>query len=910
MATRKCKHGYKKKTRSCKKKPGPKKDSRKRKTKKDSKRKTKKKSKRKTKKKSKRKTKKKSKRKTKKKKSYKFRNCVRPVNQPCSGNIDILTQEEILQKPEPRGLFSPDIELLENRISETNRLRLNLNQQLMQIMMRGQRPEYQSGDAKQINDKEKKEIRSQIDYINQNLESYKTRLQRMRQTLPPEISDDELYQRAHNEGKLKHLVQFKPDNTCTTLINYMKYKGDKITKKEPILHPITKQPIWCLKGKSLLDFITEESARIILLLLRGGHITREESNNIDRIIEILSNYDFIYDYPIFDNKYAIILTHKYMKQYLDYQVNKLGITHDEYIENYTTDIIDLDTDRLYKFIQKIGEEQTNKSIRENPNNRENLIKKYEKGINRIKNMLNITNKLYKADPINNPPYAPCQFSDPETGIVFDKDFLKYCNDEDSLAGKRYELMNANLQNVDLTTRNFYRTNLEGANLSGSDLRGSNLTGASLKSTILDGTDLRNTNLKNIFSGFIRYNEPPKLDDEYKILDGYIFGPSTNIINYEAKYNSFSPATFGDMLDLDGMNLRRSNFTGCQFNSTNFNNCNITECDFGLLDAGIIQYEDGTIQRQFNPVVFGPSILTDADITGSSFHGAQMNMVLSMRGIKGKIANIDIIENSQHKGFKRACPSSLPEKWVCKYGYFIGPGANLEGQILEVNREYGDPMPYTHLDLSGMFLSTTNFKNSDLHDCDFSNSTLASCDFSGAEIGNCDFSECDLSDSKFINTSNTEQYYKIDDVNFENAFLDYCKILYTHFEDCEFGNATLRHIQSENLSSVNAQIIFENCQMAKTSYNNSYFKNVLFNFCIMSESNFELTTLEEIKFTDCNLENSNLSKTTLNKVTFENCDLTNNDFRNDCILIGVVFKNCNLEGVHLILQDETNYRIIN
>ena len=34
-------------------------------------------------------------------------------------------------------------------------------------------------------------------------------------------------------------------------------------------------------------------------------------------------------------------------------------------------------------------------------------------------------------------------------------------------------------------------------------------------------------------------------------------------------------------------------------------------------------------------------------------------------------------NGRHIGFKRACPGSLPKDWVCKYGYFIGPGANLE-----------------------------------------------------------------------------------------------------------------------------------------------------------------------------------------------------------------------------------------
>ena len=131
-----------------------------------------------------------------------------------------------------------------------------------------------------------------------------------------------------------------------------------------------------------------------------------------------------------------------------------------------------------------------------------------------------------------------------------------------------------------------------------------------------------------------------MDNQYKVLNGYIFGPSTNIINYEAKYNSYYPANFDDMLDLEMMNLRQSSFTGCQFTSTNFSNCNLTKCDFGMLDSGIVQLNDGTVQRQFTPVVFGTSILTDVDVTGSRFHGAEMNMILSMRGIKGKIANID------------------------------------------------------------------------------------------------------------------------------------------------------------------------------------------------------------------------------------------------------------------------------
>ena len=40
---------------------------------------------------------------------------------------------------------------------------------------------------------------------------------------------------------------------------------------------------------------------------------------------------------------------------------------------------------------------------------------------------------------------------------------------------------------------------------------------------MSNTDLRNTILEGIYSGFIRYNNnPPKLDNEYKILNGYIF----------------------------------------------------------------------------------------------------------------------------------------------------------------------------------------------------------------------------------------------------------------------------------------------------------------------------------------------------------------------------------------------------
>ena len=311
-------------------------------------------------------------------------------------------------------------------------------------MMRGQRPEYQNENMKEQNNREKIEIREQIDYINENLEIYKKRLQKMRETLPPEISDEELYRQAHNEGKLRNLVQFKPDNTCTSIINYFKYKEDKIKKQEPIINPITKQPIWCLKGKTLLDFITEESSKIIMLLLREGHINEEDiygiKFNIDKIISILSNKDFVRMNLTYNNKLPIIITQKIIKEYIDYNKRKLGISEEEYINKYMIDFIELDTEKLYKFIIETQN-----------------IHNYD--IEKVKNILEMTEKLYREDPINNPPYE-CQFSDPESGIVFNKDFLKYCKDENSLAGKRFELMNANLQNEDLRTRSFIKTNLE------------------------------------------------------------------------------------------------------------------------------------------------------------------------------------------------------------------------------------------------------------------------------------------------------------------------------------------------------------------------------------------------------------------------------------------------------------------
>ena len=870
---RSCKRGFRKGTRSCKRKPG-----KKRKSKSKRKRKSK---------------------KRKRKKSYKFRNCVRPIQNPCSGNIDILTQEEILQKPPPpRNIWTPDIQLLENRIVETNAIRLRLNGQLMQLMRRNQLPQFQSGIQKEINDKQKQEVRNQIIYINQHLETYKRRLQRLQQTLPPEISEEELYRNALQEGKLKNIVQFQPDNTCTTLTNYVEYGLDRIKKGEPILHPLTKQPIWCMDGISFREFILRESKDVTIDLLNDGYIHQQDSQRGEKIIEILSNSNFISENPKYRYKLDIILTQKYIRHYFNYYWRQSGLDKNEFIKEFTPNMVDLNAKILYDYVKKAGKEEFDTLIQQKTEEESELRDKFNKSMKAVKEILSRAHNLYHQDPVNQPPYAPCQFPDPETNIFFDKEFLKYCQEENSFSKEKKGLVNANLQDVDLSSRIFDNTNLQGANLSGSNLSYTDMSSANLQGATLDNTNFTGANLSEIYSGFIKFNTPPTFDKEYKIQGGYIFGPKVNIIKYNPMYNWKDPAIFQNPIDLQYMNLRASSFTGCRFYSANFTGSNLSHCNFGLLEGDSVQNWDGTIQRQFYSMSFGASVLTDVDVTGSSFYQALMSDVSNMKGIKGQIANVDLFDdNNKHVGFSRASPGSLPRDWVCKYGYFIGPGANLEGQVLEVRRDYGDPPPLTHTELSELYLQTTNFKNSDVHECDFSGSNLSNCDFSGAEIGNCDMSSCNLSESIFTNTMPALEYHNIINVNFEDSYLDGCVFLHILFDDCDFNSSKLRNINYQNVLSTNTNkplCIFERCQMSACVFVGSQLKNITFKECSLSQSNFSDTTLEN--------------------VIFENCDVSRSLFTN-CRMRNVIFERCNMDGVtnfpsNYISPDEFFYKIKN
>ena len=785
-----------------------------------------------------------------------------------------------MEVPERKGTWSVDIKLLEDRIITTNKLKQNLNTQLMRIMMKGQQAPYNSGIQKEINDREKKQIREQLQNIERDLNYHRQLLKRMESTLPAEISEEELYSKASKEGKLSHLVQFKPDNSCTTVKNLIQYKNEKIKNNEQILHPITKRPIWCRKGIAIIDYIEIQKTNILNFLKLNGLISDSDSQNIGVIIRVLNSEQVRSQFTNIDDMLVIMHVNSYVVEIIRHLKNSNS-------EDKSVVIVrDLTPEDIFKFIKERLQNIYFEKFKQDSNRAQYYKEQYKREKDEIKKIMSIFKKNFDNYHINKEPYAPCQFPDPESGIIFDKEYLKYCKEENSLENQKKGLINANLSFLDLRTRSFRGTNLTGANLKSSDLKGSDLRNSIIKNVNLDNTDLRNVNFEGIYSGGIIFNVEPKLNDNYLIKDGYIFGPEVNIINYDYPWKL--PAQLSDLLDLSNMNLSGSNFNGCKFMSTNFTDSNLSNCDFGLLEADPVQNPDGTISRRYYNTEFGPSILENVNISGTNFQGADMSMILTMRGIKGKIANINLVSNNNYIGYRRGYPSKLPDNWICKYGYFIGPGADLSNQVIKVEANFGDPVPHTNPDLSNMYLSTTNFKSCDLSGCDLSNCELSSCDFSGALLNNCNLNNCNLTDSVITNIDLNHEYHYIEHTNFSNTELNNLNILYIIFSNCDFSEALFTYIKYFNTSDKKSQIIFENCQMNDTNYSNSSFKNVVFNSCTMINNIFSNTTIENIKFF--------------------HCDLTDTKFYN-CSFHNVIFQKCELNNVLLPPSNSSNYNIL-
>lgn len=465
-----------------------------------------------------------------------------------------------------------------------------------------------------------------------------------------------------------------------------------------------------------------------------------------------------------------------------------------------------------------------------------------------------------------------------------------------------------------------------------DFNEKNLNGISFTDLNLTGTILTTDNLQNCTSGNVTFNTTePILKDGYKLVSGYIIGPFVNIVN----------------ADLSGEDLSSVNFESVKTNNNSANNLTIFPTDYtiyGIENNGIT-----------NGVVVGPKvILIQADISGIDLSSANFLEVRSgltigddntilPTGFKLEqgyilgpyvdlqqvtLSNLDItntdlrgcvFQNTKCTGGVQSnTKTKLPEGYVLKEGYLLGPSINFSDTDFQ-----SKVIDFSSVNLSGSrSKNITNYENvtfpqgysivSDIllgpslslvNDIVITGKTLTSIsftdtDFTSAEFTNCIFQDCSFdgtifNGTNFTNSSfpscsfNTNLMYQ--NINFTSVSFDVAENIFTEgkvFSECSFENMDFSSYSLDNKLFQN--INFKNARLG-TDLSNSTLK-----ICDLSDADLSQSTLTNVSATQISSnENTKLPENyiiageqlistayteTENKIFLESTQILNNDTR--------------------------------
>ena len=236
--------------------------------------------------------------------------------------------------------------------------------------------------------------------------------------------------------------------------------------------------------------------------------------------------------------------------------------------------------------------------------------------------------------------------------------------------------------------------LTNANLTNANLTNANLTNAILVSAILtgarlSGVDLRTADLTGVRSGGIEYL-PALLPDPWRIVGGYLIGPSANLASADLTGANLTGA------DLTGANLTGANLTNANLTGANLTNANLTGANMAYAN------------------------LTDANLFGANLTGVR----------SGDISGT---------------PLPLPANWSVINGFLVGPGANLT----VANFEGRD---LTDVDLSGANLTDANLINANLRRAVLINANLTGADLPGAILTGATLTGATFSNAQIYQTT--------------------------------------------------------------------------------------------------------------------------------------------------------------
>ena len=337
-----------------------------------------------------------------------------------------------------------------------------------------------------------------------------------------------------------------------------------------------------------------------------------------------------------------------------------------------------------------------------------------------------------------------------------------------------------------------------------------LSGANFKNANFDGLDLSDAQLTNVSSGGIT-GRPTALPSGWKLLGGYLLGPSANL--------EFSTLVG---LDLNTLDLSSATLTGVK--SVQISGTPILPSGWELID--------GFITCKCETYNFSNLNLSGANLS---------NLNLSRLGvISGKVVGSPI----------------LPEGWRLANGYLIGPGALLQ-----------------FANLSNLDLSNQDFTGADVTFVDFSYSNLSNAVFNGTYINSANFFRANLSNSKFRNVgpySGSDFTFKNGN-NFYLANIDGAEFISSQI----YGNLTtsstgMPYIENSFLNGFYRTDILDVCGVAISRQ--AATSNLTIENCQYDEIDLSGISLTDVKVTNSNIGRIKLGLETIQSLTLSNSNV--------------------------------------
>jgi uncharacterized protein YjbI with pentapeptide repeats len=285
--------------------------------------------------------------------------------------------------------------------------------------------------------------------------------------------------------------------------------------------------------------------------------------------------------------------------------------------------------------------------------------------------------------------------------------------------------------------------------------GANLSGADLSNANLDGLDLRTSDLTRVKSGKITGNF--YMDTQWRLVDGYILGPSVNLENATLADISISNL---DLTNAIFTNASISGITGSGYKlssnyeirygmvvgpSINFRNLNLAGMQLQNLDLSGANFSNSNLSS----TVFQDSNLSyvdfnSANLEGTVFKGANLTGAKSGNNIGSYQIKVTFNEFLPNPYVLTLVSDGQPigNGYFVSCGYLLGPnlnlrGANLQGCKLE---SFYDPSGDHGIgtvfgsDFSGANVSFSEFKDFNIQRTCFNGATITNSKFERVSIG--------------------------------------------------------------------------------------------------------------------------------------------------------------------------------